>query len=104
PGQFGLHGIWTNKAMSYISLSEADRLHHLAAARTIRYHRVDHPLLRSFDSLSRGFIRRLGDAAQDDRWYPFVRMVARYRRALIGSPLAFNDPAIEPVMSLTDTE
>src|SRR5581483_2141907 len=100
-----MHGVRKWGAVNdRVSFSAADKLHRFAAGRSLRYHRVDHPFLRSFDFQCRSLFRDLGETIEDDLWYPFVRTVSRYRRAALGAPLPFNDPAIAPSMTSSETE
>lgn len=84
--------------MSYLSLFEADRLYQFAETRTIRYDRVDCPPFRAFDHQARRLFYRLGEAAEDELWHPFLHAVGKYRRSMLGAPVAFNDPAVAPLM------
>lgn len=87
--------------MTTVAFAVADRLYQLSEAHEIHYHSVHHPEFERFSALAARLRRALQreEAAEDDHWARFSRVIQRYRFNLSLAPLAFDSPSVAPRMT-----
>ena len=86
------------------TLAEADLFYRYAAHAKIRRHIIEHNAFNSFCVALQGFLRKLGEAADDPYWQPLLRYLSRYRFAQSATPVPFDNSAAFSPAKVNDFE
>ena len=79
------------------TLAEANQFYRYAAHREISRHIIKHDAFSSFCLTLQAFLHKLGEAADDPYWQPFLRYLSRYRFVQSATPVPFdNSTAFSP--------
>ena len=79
------------------TLAEANQFYRYAAHREISRHIIKHAAFNSFCLTLQEFQHKLGEAADDPYWRPFLRYLSRYRFVQSATPVPFdNSTAFSP--------
>ena len=79
------------------TLAEANQFYRYTAHVEIRRHIISHATFNNFCVTFHGFVRKLGEAADDPYWQPLLRYLSRYRFVQSATPVPFdNSTAFSP--------